>query len=97
MINKKQLKELKALSNSISNHYQIGKNEITPQLLCMLDKALIAKELIKIDILKSCDESKMEIALDLSSSLNAVVVQVIGNVITLYRRNDKNPRIHLSK
>jgi RNA-binding protein YhbY len=39
----------------------------------------------------------MTLALDLSSKLNAEVVQVLGRVIVLFRRNKENPKIHLKK
>ena len=61
----------------------------------MLDKALTARELIKIEVLKSATSPIMEITLDLSSKLNADVVQVVGRVIVLYRKNKENPRIKL--
>lgn len=75
--------------------YQIGKKEITNNSIIMLDKALIAHELIKISVLKSIDTSLMEIALDLSSKLNAEVVQIIGRVIVLYRANEEKSIIKL--
>ena len=61
----------------------------------MLDKALTARELIKVEVLKSAASPVMEITLDLSSKLNADVVQVVGRVIVLYRKNKENPRIKL--
>ena len=63
----------------------------------MLDKALTAHELIKIDVMKAVVAPIMELALDLSSKLNAEVVQVVGRVIVLYRFNKENHRIKLRK
>lgn len=90
-------KQLKSLANTIETRYQVGKNEITSTLLDMLEKALVAKELIKIDIMKSTETPVMEIALDLSSKLNAEIVDIIGRVIILYRRNPDKPKIKLTK
>ena len=90
-------KQLKSIANTISTRYQVGKNEITDTLLDMLEKALVAKELIKIDVMKGYSNPIMELALDLSSKLNAEVVQVVGRVIVLYRRNKENPKIKLVK
>ena len=54
-------------------------------------KALIAKELIKIEVNNNLTTPILEIAYDLSSKLNAEIVQVIGRTILLYRKNkDKN-------
>lgn len=95
MLTQSQKKQLKALIVTDKTKYQIGKSEVTNSLLDMLDKALTARELIKIEVLKSVTSSVMEITLDLSSKLNADVVQVVGRVIVLYRRNKENPKIKL--
>ena len=63
----------------------------------MLNKALTARELIKIDVLKGATNPVMEIALDLSSKLNADIVQVVGRVIVLFRRNKEKPKIKFQK
>jgi len=52
MLNNHQKAQLKGLASTLDTKYQIGKNEISPSLLDMLDKALVAKELIKIDVMK---------------------------------------------
>ena len=95
MLTKEQKKFLKALSDKDKTKYQIGKNEITNALLSMLDKALEARELIKIDVLNNATTPIMELTLDLSSKLNADVVSVVGRVIVLFRRNKENPKIKL--
>lgn len=95
MLNAKQKRYLKSLAMKKNAIYQIGKKEITNNSIIMLDKALIAHELIKISVLKSIDTSLMEIALDLSSKLNAEVVQIIGRVIVLYRANEEKSIIKL--
>lgn len=97
MLTNKQKAQLKALASKETTKYQIGKNEITDSLISMLDKALVARELIKIDVMKGYTEPIMELALDLSSKLNADVVQVVGRVIVLYKKNKEHPRIKLVK
>ena len=97
MLNNAQKRQLKGLASTSKIKYQVGKKEISVTILDMLDKALIAHELIKINVMKTISEDKMEIALDLSSKLNAEIVQVIGNVIVLFRRNKDNPKIELVK
>lgn len=95
MLTQNEKKQLKALIVKDKTKYQIGKSEVTNALLDMLDKALTARELIKIEVLKSATSSVMEITLDLSSKLHAEVVQVVGHVIVLYRKNKENPKIKL--
>lgn len=95
MLTSKQTTKLKSIAMTMDANYQIGKNELSETLVEMLDKALTAKELIKISILKTAVATPNELAIDLSSLLKAEVVQVIGRVIVLYRRNHKTPVINL--
>lgn len=95
MITKEQKKQLKALIVSDKTKYQVGKSEITDSLITMLDKALEARELIRVEVLKSAVTPIMELTLDLSSRLHADVVSVVGRVIILFRRNKENPKIKL--
>ncbi len=97
MLTQHEKRQLKALASTLKTRYQLGKNEISETVLSMFDKALTAHELIKIDVMKSVDESLMTLALDLSSHLNAEIVQVLGRVIILFRRNKENPKIVLKK
>jgi len=97
MLTQPQKKQLRALIVQDKTKYQIGKSEVTNALLDMLDKALTARELIKIEVLKSASTPVMELTLDLSSKLHAEVVQVVGRVIVLYRKNKENPKIKLCK
>ena len=95
MLNNHQKAQLKGLASTLNIKYQIGKNEISDSLITMLDKALVAHELIKIDVMKGCSLPVMEIAVDIASKLNAELVHVMGRVIILFRRNKENPKIKL--
>ncbi len=97
MLTSNEKRQLKAIASTLDTKYQIGKNEISDTVIAMLDKALTARELIKIDVMKSVEVPVMELALDLSSKLNAEVVQVVGRVIVLYRINKANHKIKLHK
>ena len=97
MLNNNQKRQLKTLGAKLTNKYQIGKNGLTPTLLDMLQKAIVAHELIKIDVMKAVETPVMEVALDLSSSLNADIVSVVGRTILLFRINKENNKIKLVK
>lgn len=97
MLNNTQKKQLKGLASTLKVKYQLGKNEITDSVLDMLNKAIIAHELIKIDLMKGIAEDKNQLALDLSMKLKAEVVEVIGNTIVLFKRNKEKPKIQLVK
>lgn len=95
MLTPKQKRDLKALASQLTIKYQIGKNEISDSLIDVLNKALTAHELIKIDVMKGCSLPIMEIALDITNRLNAELVHVMGRVIILFRRNKENPKIKI--
>lgn len=97
MLNSNEKRQLKAIASTTTIKYQVGKNEISDTVVAMLEKAIIAHELIKIDVMKSVTVSVMEIALDLANKLNAEIVQVVGRVIVLYRRNKEKQKIFLKK
>lgn len=97
MLTSNEKRQLKALASTLDTKYQVGKNEISETVVAMLDKALTARELIKIDVMKTVTSPIMELALDLSSRLNAEVVQVVGRVIVLYRFSKENHKIKLKK
>ena len=97
MLNQNQKKQLKGLANQLDVKYQIGKKEISDTLIDMLDKALTAHELIKIDVMKGYDGEMEPLAIELSMKLKAEVVQIVGRVIVLFRRNKDKPQIKLVK
>jgi len=97
MLNNHQKAQLKGLASNLDIKYQIGKNEISDSLLTVLDNGLRAHELIKIDVMKGYTGSINELAINLAVQLSSEVVQVVGRVIILYRKNKEKPIIKLVK
>ena len=97
MLNISQIRYLRGLANTLKQNYQIGKYEITETLIEMLSNALDKYELIKISINKSVVEYKESFANELTNLLHAELIQIIGGVIVLYRKNLKEPKIRLPK
>ena len=97
MLNQNQKKQLKALAAKLDIKYQIGKKDVSDTVIDMLNKAITAHELIKIDVMKGYDGEMEPLAMDLSMRLKAEVVQIVGGVIVLYRRNKDKPQIKLVK
>ena len=97
MINNRQKAQLKGLASTLTTKYQVGKNEVTDSLIDVLANALKAHELIKDDVMKGYSGAINALAIDLSVRLNAEVVQVVGRVIVLYKKNKDNPKIKLVK
>ena len=57
----KQRAYLRSLANSIDPIFQIGKAGLSENLLKQLDDAIEARELIKINVLESSGEMKLQI------------------------------------
>ncbi len=96
MITNKQRAYLSGLANSEDAILQIGKNELTPEVIEAVDEALAKRELIKISIGKNCFADKNELCRTLSERTNSELIRIIGRKVILYRAA-KKPIIDLSK
>jgi len=94
-ISKHQLKHLKTLTHNLKPVIMIGQNGITENILKELEIALDFHELVKIKIAGEDKESRAEIINQLINASSAETVQKIGKTLTLYRRNNKKPKIEL--
>ncbi len=97
MITTKQRAQLRALANPIEVILQVGKSGIIDTLVTQVDDALTARELIKIKVLENAPVNAREAAQELAEKTGADIVQVIGMKVSLYRRNNKDPKIVLVK
>ena len=91
----KQRAYLRGLANPLTAILQVGKNGLNDNLIKQVEDALEARELIKLSVLETAPEDNRTFAETLSTSTNSVLVQVVGNKITLYRAKKKNPKIQL--
>ena len=91
----KQRAYLRALSNKLDAIFQVGKNGLNDNLIKQVDDALEARELIKLSVLETSPDDNYFVANELAMKTNSVLVQVMGNKVTLYRPKKKNPRIIL--
>ena len=97
MITTKQRAQLRALANPLEVILQVDKSGVIDTLVKQVDDALTARELIKIKVLENAPVNAREVAQELSEKTGADVVQVIGMKVSLYRRNNKDPKIVLVK
>ncbi len=91
----KQRAYLTKLANNMEPIFQVGKNNITPELVTAVSEALDARELIKISVLKNCFDDPKEIADTVAQRSRATVVRVIGKKIILYRESKTKKKIEL--
>ncbi|MBO6146448.1 MAG: ribosome assembly RNA-binding protein YhbY [Lachnospiraceae bacterium] len=90
----KQRAYLKGLAMEMDPVYHIGKESLTPEIIKGLDDAVAARELIKVAILKNCEDDVRSIAETAAERTKSILVQVIGRRFILYRPA-KKPKITL--
>lgn len=82
----KQRSYLKGLAMNIDPIFQVGKGSVSEEMVEAIAKALEARELIKLSVLKNCLDDPKEIATAIAEHTHAEVVQVIGRKIVLYKQ-----------
>ncbi len=97
MITTKQRAKLRGLAMNMDPIFQLGKNSLTPEFTEAINEALEKRELIKISVLKNCDDDVKELAGMLSDRTHSDIVAVIGRKIVLfkYQKDAKKRKIEL--
>ena len=95
----KERSRLKGLAMNIDPIFQLGKESLTPEFTKAVDEALEKRELIKINVLKNCDDDRNQLAEVLAERTHSQVVQVVGRKIVLFRfqKDPKKRKIELSE
>ena len=89
-----QIRYLRGLAHKIKPVVYLGQKGVTPAVMAELDAALTVHELVKVKLAAEREE-KAGLIEQLARESEAQVVQKIGHVVTLYRRNDEKPRVAL--
>ena len=93
MITTKQRAFLRGLAQNLDPVFQIGKNSLTPEFTEAIIENLEKNELIKISVLKNCDDEPKALAQVLADRTHSEVVSVTGRKIVIYRQaKDKDKR-----
>lgn len=95
MLTRNEINYLRRLAHPLEPIFQVGKEGVSDNLVDQLGRALEARELIKIRVLRSAAEGEEEIGRTLTEELQADLVQSIGHILVLYRRSKKKPKIDL--
>ena len=93
----KQRAYLKSKAMVMDALFPIGKGSLTPEVTEAVLEALEARELIKLSVLKNCDDDPRELAAVLAERTKSEVVQVIGKKIVLWRQARDNSRYELPR
>jgi RNA-binding protein len=96
-MNRTQRAYLKSLASNLDSLFQIGKNALTPDVTNAVSESFNTHELVKITVLKNCDDNINEMANALADRTSSTLVQVIGRKIVLYKPFKDDPQIVLPK
>lgn len=96
MLTSKQRAKLRGMANGLDTILQVGKGNVTENLVKQVDDALEARELIKLRVLETSMVSPREAAEELAEKTGAQVVQVIGTRFILFRQKKKDSKISLA-
>ena len=96
-MNSKQRAYLKSLASNLDSLFQIGKNALAPDVTNAVSESFNTHELVKITVLKNCDDNINEMANALADRTSSTLVQVIGRKIVLYKPFKDDPQIVLPK
>ncbi|HAT7073585.1 TPA: ribosome assembly RNA-binding protein YhbY [Legionella pneumophila] len=80
---------LKAKAHHLKPVVLLGAKGLTEAILAETNVALLAHELIKVKINGAEKEDRMQMAEELCQQLHAELVQMIGNTLVLYRKNEE--------
>ena len=95
MLNSKQRANLRSLAQKIDPVTQVGKFGVNDALIDSLDKAIEKRELIKVSVLKNCDDDPREIAAVIGERTHSEVIKVIGKKMIFFRQAKKNTKYNL--
>jgi len=90
-----QQKYLRKLAHNLEPVIWIGQNGLTDNVIEELNGALEHHELVKVKIRVGDRTIREQTITSLCVKSRAVLIQKIGNTVTLFRKNMKNPSISL--
>ncbi|MFV0381780.1 MAG: ribosome assembly RNA-binding protein YhbY [Breznakia sp.] len=89
MLSGKQRRYLRSLAVSLKPVVRIGKEGLNANVIASCMTSLEAHELVKVSVLKNCEDPFKAIAFDLAATTNSEIVQMIGKVVVLYKQSKK--------
>jgi len=95
MLTGKQKRFLRSKAHHLNPIFQVGKGGVNENMVKQIADALEARELIKVSILQNCDEDKDSVAEQFVKGTRAELVQIIGNIIVLYKESKESKQIQL--
>ncbi len=96
-LSSKQRAYLRSLAAKEEALFQIGKNNLTPEVVQAVEEAFNNRELVKLSVLKNAVEDPYMMGEALADRSSSTLVEIIGRKIVLYRPFKDDPQIKLPK
>ena len=93
----KQKRTLRAKGHHLKSVVNVGKQGLTPPMLEHVEDQLLAHELVKVKVLKSCPMDMPALAGAITQATGAAVAQSIGRTVLFYRPHPDAPVIVFPK
>lgn len=94
-LNERQKRQLRGLGHKLKPVVMIGQAGLTDNVLAEIEQALSHHELIKVRINAADRAARAAMIQQISSHTGGLVIQCIGHILLLFRRNPKQPRVPL--
>lgn len=88
-LDKQQILALKAQAHHLNPVVMVGQKGLTDAVIQETDTALRAHELIKVRVFGDDREERLAICRELCEATQAQLVQHIGKLLVLYRKNEE--------
>lgn len=95
MITTKQRAYLRSIAQNYDSTMQIGKDALKDESLKQIEDMLSKRELVKINVLKNCDNDVKDLANNICEKIGCDIVQVIGRVLVFYKRSNRKDVKHI--
>lgn len=93
----KQKRTLRAKGHHLKSALNVGKHGLTPPMLEHVEDQLLAHEIVKVKVLKSCPMGLPALAEAITQATGAAVAQSIGRTVLFYRPHPEKPVIAFPK
>ncbi len=93
----KQKRTLRAKGHHLKSAVNVGKQGLTPPMLEHVEDQLLAHELVKVKLLKTCPLDLPSLTEAITQATGAAVAQSIGRTVLFYRPRPDAPMIVFPK
>ncbi len=97
ILTKPQQKFLRSLGHDLKPVVMLGQHGMSENVMKEVEIALLRHELIKIKLAVGDRDLRDQLIEQIVSESHASVIQKVGNMLLIFRRNPQNPVISLAK